>query len=123
MSETTTKPAHHGPSKSKAANPLTNLIVLVVSLFLVVAAVLAIFSFTTQNNLANVEQNQKTLEQNQQIAIQIRQQINTVVCAMWDVQTPSQRAQLGEARTRLVNDICTGYRGSTVPQPTTATKG
>lgn len=112
MPETTERPAHHGPSRSRAANPATNVVVLAVAIFLVIAAVLAIFTFNTQDSLSRIQVSQS------EVAAQ-RQKNTDILCALWEADTPAQRAHVAASLVAQVTALC----GTPVSPSPTPTKG
>lgn len=106
------RPAHHGPDRSRPANPATNVVVLAVAIFLVIAAVLAIFTFNTQDSLSKIQVSQA------EVAAQ-RQKNTDILCALWEADPPAQRAVVAKTLVAQVQALC----GAPVAPSPTPTKG
>lgn len=106
----TETPSHHAAPKH--SNQMTNLVVLVVAVSLMIAAVLAIFSFTTQDSLSKIQVSQA------EVAAQ-RQKNTDILCALWLADTPVQRKQVPASSVAQVTALC----GSPVVPSPTPTKG
>lgn len=94
---------------------MVNLVVLVVAVFLVMAALLAVLHFSSQSSL-------NTIQENQTGGAVTRQQTLIMGCAIWESRTAAERAGMSAARTAAANRICAAVTDA-VPFGTATPKG
>lgn len=101
--------------RGRVQNPAVAVTVLITAVFLVVAAMLAIFELNSQDSLNSIQGNQS-------VGLTERKQLTDVVCVIWDTMPVANRERAGADEVKLADEICASLKGP-VPSTTATQNG